>query len=334
MATVRLSDVIIPEVYADYTTVNTLEKTALWESGVVVRDSSMDAKASSGGRILDMPFWRDIDPTVEPNISTDNPATSAVPNKITAGHQVARNAYLNQGYSASDLAGEIAGSNPMQRVRDRFGVYWQRQWQRRLISSARGILADNIANDASDMVETAGAVFSRTAFVAALFTLGDLASEITTIVVHSAVMQQMVDQEDIEFITPSDGSAPIATFLGRRVIMDDNMPATATTVALGTIVFTSMLFGRAAFGYGEGTPNVPVELEREAAQGNGAGVETLWERKTWLLHPFGFEFTSAAVASESATNAELATVTNWNRVIPRKNVPLAFLQTTLTVPTP
>jgi hypothetical protein len=53
----------------------------------------------------------------------------------------------------------------------------------------------------------------------------------------------------------------------------------------------------------------------------------LYSRRADIVHPLGFEFTSASVAGQSATLAELATAANWNRVWERKNVPLCFLQT-------
>lgn len=151
MALVQLTDVIEPEVYATYEAEDSPEKTAFFESGVVVRNELLDQKADTGGRTIEIPFWKDLDATVEPNLSDDS-TDPATPQNIQADSQIARIAYLNQGYSAADLAGEIAGSNPMQRVRNRFGTYWMRQWQRRLIATAQGILARNIDSEGGDMV--------------------------------------------------------------------------------------------------------------------------------------------------------------------------------------
>lgn len=334
MATVQLADIIEPQVFMDYQTNDSPERTAFYQSGVVTQNALLNQKANTGGKIVDLPFWNDLDQTVEPNLSSDNPASSATPGKITAGEQVARIAYLNNGWSAADLAGEIAGSDPMARIRARTDVYWMRQWQRRLIQTAMGILADNEANDSGDMVHNvatdavgapaAAELFSRSNFTAAAFTLGDAFENTGVLAVHSVVYQTMVDNEDITFIQDSNGSMTIPTYLGRRVVIDDGMPAVAGT---NRITYTSILFGAGAFGFGEGMPRVPVEVEREAAQGDGAGVETLWTRKTYLLHPAGFKFTSASVAGNSATLAELATAGNWDRVIERKNVPIAFLKT-------
>jgi hypothetical protein len=72
-----------------------------------------------------------------------------------------------------------------------------------------------------------------------------------------------------------------------------------------------------------------VELERDAKAGNGAGLETLWERKTWLIHPAGMDWLEADVAGESATLAELEDADNWERHgdLSRKNIRMAFLIT-------
>ena len=342
MATTRLSDAVIPEVYADYQAENTPEKTAFFESGVVVRNDMLDQKANTGGQEIQVPFWRDLDASVEPNASNDDPADMAAPNKLGSGIQKARISYLNQGYSSADLVVELAGSNPMQRIRNRFGTYWQRQWQRRVIASSVGLLADNIANDDGDMVYDGSTMpWSRQGFTAAVFTLGDAFGQLSAIAVHSLAYKQMIDADDIDFIPDSQGNLTIPTFMGQRVIVDDNMPATSAGDP-ATITTTAVLFGAGAFGYGEGSPLVPEEVERQARAGNGGGVETLWERKTWILHPFGYQFTGADITNRANTNgrtgaataedeftpllADLRKAANWTRVVDRKNVPIAFLK--------
>lgn len=334
MANVRLSDVVIPAVYMSYTAVNSPETTVFWESGIVARNALFDERANGPSNITTMPFWNDLDATILPNLSTDNPADVAVPNKIGTGTMVARVAYLNQAYASADLVKELAGVNPMEQIRNRFGVYWQRQFQRRLLATAAGIKAHNVATDASDMgvainTVTGTGTFTRNGFVNALYTMGDQVQDLTVIAVHSLVMKQMVVNDDIDFIPDSEGKATIPMFMGKRVVVDDSLPAVATTGALGTMVFTSYLFGGACFGYGDGTPLVPMEVDRKPEQGNGGGIESIWERKTWLLHPIGHSWTGTP-AGQSATNTELATAANWTRVVPRKNIPFAWVTSTLT----
>lgn len=336
MATTQLSDIIDVTVFQDLASVNSPELTAFYQSGAVTRNSLIDQLATSAGLRAELPFWKDLDATSVPNLSTDNPANIATPDKIIQGEQKARKLLLNKGWSTSDLANEIAlGPRAMDRIRERVDTYWTRQWQRYLISTSNGVLADNIANDSGDMVidvasesiagQTTATRFSRSNFTAAAFTLGDAWEATGAIAVHSQVYKQMVDQDDIDFIENSLGSLVIPTYMGRRVIVDDGMTVTAGTT--DGFKYTTVLFGEGAFGYGEGTPTVPVEIEREASQGNGGGIETIWTRKTYIVHPFGFQWTDASVAGQSATQAEMALAANWDRVVERKNVPLAYLIT-------
>jgi len=335
MATVQLSDIIDVKVFQDLPAVNSPEKSAFFESGVVTRNALLDNIATAAGKTAELPFWKDIDATVAPNLSTDNPATLATPDKIVQGEQIARKAFLNKGLSAADLASELAmGSRAMDQIRARVDAYWLRQWQRRLIASCNGVLADNVANNSGDMVinvaaeatgsQTATTKFNRDTFTDAVYTMGDAADALRAIAVHSSVMKQMVKNDDIVYVPDSQGRLTIPTYMGLRVIVDDGLPVVAGTTS--GFKYTSVIFGEGAFGYGDGAPVVPVEVQREANQGNGAGVETLWTRKTWILHPFGYQNTGTP-ASVSFSLSELAADAAWSRVVERKNVPISFLVT-------
>src|SRR5690606_10180 len=132
----------------------------------------------------------------------------------------------------------------------------------------------------------------------------------------------------------SQGNLTIATYKGLRVIVDDSMPILSGSGT--TAVYLSVLFGGGAFGFGgveghafafgEGIPKTPVELERVAAAGNGGGMETLWMRKTWAIHPLGYSWVEPsgvdALVEMSPTLADLRKATVWDRVVHRKQVPM------------
>ncbi len=335
MSTTRLTDVIIPEVYLTYEAENDPILSAFVQSGVVVKSPLLDGLATNGGETFNIPFWKDLDSTVEANLSSSDPAVVATAQKILAGKQIGRKVLLNQWYSNADIASELAGDSANQHVRNRFGTYWLRQWQTKIISASNGIMADNVANDSGDMVvdvaveaigsQTASTKFSRSNFTSAVFTMGDAGQALSAIAVHSAVYKQMVDSDDIDFIPDSMGKLTIPTYMGLRVIQDDGMTVTAGSTS--GFKYTSVIFGAGAFGYGDGNPEVPVETKREGLQGNGGGVEYIGERKTWVMHPFGYQTLTTPSAEGGFTNAELATAGVWDRVVDRKSVPMAFLVT-------
>jgi len=335
MPTTRLSDIIDVTIFRDLPQIEGPEKTRFFESGIITRNGLLDELANAPGKSIELPYWNDLDGSAEVNYSSDDPASSATPQKIDQGEQTARKSFVNQGWQAADLASELAmGGTAMEAVRARTDRYFARQWQRRLIAATNGVLADNVANYSGDMVinvasesiagQSATTRFNRDAFTEALYTAGDSAEIFTTIAVHSVVMAQMVKNNDIDFIPDSDGMATIPTYMGKRVIVDDGLTVTAGTT--DGFKYNSVLFGPGAFGYGVGSPITPVAIDRNEEQGDGGGIETLWVRNTWLLHPFGFQQTGTP-AGVSFTQAELALAAQWDRVLPRKNVPIAYLVT-------
>ncbi|MCS5516565.1 hypothetical protein NWF32_21155 [Pseudomonas qingdaonensis] len=130
----------------------------------MTRSPTLDNIANNGQGTSEISYWQDLDADEAPNISNDNPDDLGEVGKAEQGSMRARTLYLNKGYGVADLTAELANSEPMQHIRNRFGTYWTRQWQRYLLGAARGIIASNIANNAGDMVKDAGATISATAF--------------------------------------------------------------------------------------------------------------------------------------------------------------------------
>lgn len=344
MAVTQLSNVIVPDVFEQYVALNTCVSTALRDSGVLVTNPFMQAQLGLGGNILHIPSWLDLvspaNANTDPNVSSDNPAVLATPNAISAVEFTARKSYLNNAWSAASLAGEIAGSNPIERVGERVANYWGHIYEARLIASLYGILLSNVADNSGDMVVDISAASSgspitingtaytaptiqRNAVIDAAFTMGDRASEVKAIAVHSAVYRTMAKNNEIEFIRDADNNILFATYAGMVILQDDNL-------VLSSGSYLTILFGSGAVGFAEGpsAQNLSLEIFRWPQQGNGAGVEELWTRRDSIIQPFGWSFTSASVAAQSPVLAELATASNWTRTTPeRKQCPIAFLIT-------
>lgn len=336
-----ITDIILPEMYDQYVPNDSPELTAFFLSGVALRSAEFDAKARSGGRIVHMPFWNDLDGSVEPDYSDDS-MTLVEPGKIDADEMQARVSYMNKSFRAPDLINELSGSDPIQRVRDRFGSYWAKVYQRRVLAIMRGLYNDNVAANSGDMVndvsgtntenvdEDSVTKFNSINFLDAISTSGDHQDDYRVIAVHSHIYTRMKKNNLIDFIPDSTGLLTIPSYMGLRVIVDDGMLYTAAAGSAGgdaAAKYISILFGANILAYGEGLPKVPSYIERTELGGNGGGLEVIGERKTMLIHPQGYQFTSNTVTGVSPTLANLALAVNWTRVIERKNIPLSFLVT-------
>ena len=324
MATTQLSDVIVPEAFSAYVVENTVEKSALVQSAVMARNAEIEAQLKAGADSFSVPYWKDLGDD-EANIANDNPAQEAVPVKLSAGKQIVRKSFLHKSWSAMNLASELAGSDAISRIQARAADYWTRQTQRRLVATLNGIKAENIANGGGDMIVDIStgtgnaAKFNAASAIQACATLGDSMRDVVAIGMHSKTYAQALQNDLIQTLPDSQGGF-VQTFRGLAIIVDDLMPVAAD-------VYTSVLFGPGAFGYGVTTPRVAAgtEVENKPGAGNGGGMQILHSRINLAVHPLGYRWLETAVAAESPTMTELADATNWQRVGDRKHVPLAFL---------
>ena len=304
----KIADVIVPEVFNPYVVQKTAELSAFAQAGVIANDPVFDALATAGGKLINMPFWSDL--TGDDEVLSDS--TPLTPGKITAGQDVATLLMRGRAWKANDLATALSGSDPMAAIGDLVAAYWARQEQKTLINTLKGVfLAASMAGNKSDIsgaVDPAVAEFTASTFIDAAYKLGDAESKLTAIAMHSATFASLRKQNLIDYVFDSDNK-PIATYMEKRVIVDDGMPVSGG-------VYSTYLFGAGAIAKGNGAAPVPTETDRDSLQGD----DILINRQHFILHPRGVAFQAASVAGSSATNAELATAANWIRAYENKNI--------------
>ena len=337
MAVTKISDVIVPEIFTPYVQNLTEEKIAFSLGGAVVRNANIDGLLNGGGLTFNVPNWKDLDNDEENTVSDDD-TTNSTPKKTGTFQEIAVRLSRHQSWSSMDLAAVLAGSDPMESIANRVAFYWARRAQAVMIATLTGIFADNAAAPSgSEHVQddltvdikgggySAGVTdFNAESFIDAAQTLGDSAASVTAVAVHSVVYSRMQKNNLIDFIPDASGMIQIPTYLGRRVIVDDAMPAAAG-------VYESWLFGEGVVQLGTGQPAVPTEIEREASAGNGGGQDILHNRVMWCLHPTGHAYVGTAPnggPTNAATSNNLANAASWGRRAPeRKQIKLARLIT-------
>lgn len=304
----KIADVIVPEVFNPYVIERTAELSALVKSGIIVKDPELDALASAGGRLINMPFWKDL--TGDDEVLTDDGALT--PGKIESGQDVACLLMRGKAWSVNDLAKALSGDDPMKAIGDLVAEYWARRRQKTLLSILKGVFASSSmsgnVHDISGGLEEAAKI-SGASFIAAKNKLGDASDKLTAVMMHSAVFTALEQQNLISYIPNSQGIVEFPTYMNKRVIVDDSCP-------LAGDVYTTYLFGAGAIGEGDGSAPVPTETDRDSL----AGEDILINRQHFILHPRGVKFTDSDVAKKSPTNAELEKQANWSRVYENKNI--------------
>ena len=332
-----LSDVIFRDELRDYISVSSVEKTAFFESGILTTNSDMTTLLASPSNTFTIPWWVDLDASIESNYSNDVYTDIAVPLSVHTASMQARAAYLNEGWNCMNLVKNITKQDPLEFVAGRLLSYWQKVAQRRAIATTIGIYNDNVAGNDGDMVVDAGGPISAAAIIRAKATMGDYSGQLgglSVIVMHSAVQTELQILNLIDFTPIADQVPEFGRFQGMRVVVDDSMPVIAGTPNK----YLSVIFGPGAMGYAEAQPEGEdgLEYERAPDRGNGGGTETLWARRNFVVHPLGYSFLSATITGTPTTTrpisanwADLALATNWERKFDRKQVPLAFITSTV-----
>ena len=308
-----ISDVIVPEVFNPYVIERTAELSAFYQSGIIARNPELDRLASSGGKLINMPFWEDL--TGPDEVLSDKTALTV--GKIRASQDVAALLARGRAWSVNDLAKALSGDDPMAAIGDLVAAYWARRFQAILIETLNGIFGDNATemdtnqHDISAATGDSGkdAVISAKTAVDAIYKLGDNADKLTGFAMHSATVAKLTKDDLIETIPPSEGKPAVRTFLGKPVVVDDGLPKDSD-------VYTTYIFGAGAFGWGEGGAPVPVETARDAL----AGDDILIHRRHFILHPRGVAFQNASISGATPSNTELANPQYWKRVYEPKNV--------------
>lgn len=312
MAKTKISDVIVPEVFAPYMINRTVEKSALWQSGIISEMEQASLLAQRGGALINMPYWQDL--SGESEILSDT--TPLTVNNITAASDVAILHARGKAWGANDLAKVLSGDDPMGAIADLAANYWQRQMQRITLASIKGAFAaSNMSGNIHDISSESGAaaVVGGESIVEASYKLGDHVDNITAIAMHSRTAMVLAKQGLIEFHRDKDGEILYRTYMDKRVIVDDGMPEDGG-------VYTTYLFGNGAIGYGEVPAPVPVETDRDSLQGD----DILITRRHFVLHPRGIKW--AGTAGIAPENTGLETGTNWERVYDPKQIRIVALK--------
>jgi hypothetical protein len=303
----------IPQLFLAYQQEEIQDRNALVTSGLMVTNDAIQAEFAKGGKTIDLPFFGDL--TGDSQILDDT--TGLVADAIGGDVQTGVRNVRGKAWKSSDLAGELAGSDPMQAIARRTGQYWVRDMQKTLVSILKGMFIAGGPLASSHAVGGTSTQLTQSAMVSGIAKLGDAGQELTGIVMRSPVYYALMN---LDLIVPASSTSQLdtrlsaqrlelGTYLGRPVFVDDTLPVDVGAGTGGTDVHHTYFFGPGAFAYATAPAKTPVETDRDSLK----GIDYLINRTHYLIHPNGISWTGNA-AGNSPTNAELATGANWQKV--------------------
>jgi hypothetical protein len=321
-AVIRLSDVVVPEVYSRYLIQDSIKTTNFYRSGILEVDPVLSGFLDGGGETINIPFW---------NRDSSDPqaiqsAMAIETSKLTTSKMVGRRLLFGKGWSAEELASALSGEDAFAAIQSTVDRYWEEAQQKVLFSAIKGVIGDNTDNDSGDLVHdittsgTPGAsnLISADAVIDTFALMGDMA-DFTAVAMHSVPYYKLVKANLIDFEPTNAQNIGFGTYLGMTVVVCDQL--TPDTDGANK-EYSTILFKRGAIRYGEsGARITPVELDRKAEYSE----DRIFTRRQFVMHPYGFAWTETSVNEDMPDLREIGEAGNWNRVFNAKNCGFAVL---------
>ena len=323
MAITTISNMqLVPNKFTAYTLDRTTAKSALVRSGIATADNiaaQLINGLPAGGKFITMPHFDAL--TGDDDVFSEAALTAS---NITTGSANATILMRQKAWGATDLSRVLGGADPMAAIGNMVSDWWLEKEQAIYLSILKGLLDPTsgcLKAHVNDISAGSGdaAYISVGAALDTKQTLGDHASSLGMVFMHSATYTYLQKNQQIVTEYDSDLKINIDFYLGYRVVVDDGMP-----VEDGK--YTTYFLGAGALIRQDGTPAgfVSTETDRDKL----AATDYLINRRCMVIHPRGCSWNVNAVFPEGipyATNAMLADPANWTLATDPKKVAIASL---------
>jgi hypothetical protein len=324
-----LPDLVTRPEFLSYIQEAIYEQCKFIQSGVLVRNSALDARA--GGVKVQVPFFKPIDPTEERIESNNTWGTSGAgyltPQKITADQQVMPILHRGFSYAVDDLSKLGSGADPMGAIRNQLAKAINKLRTRTLVAQLEGIFGTALAGNVVDKVGAAVGAATEAQFLTAASLiegkakLGERADELTTIVMHPNVYFYLQQVGALTFSTSalSTGgsvtwggggvgltSTDVSYFMGLRVVVDSLLPFDAN--GADPDKYTCYLLGNGSIAEGE-QQGLRIEADRNIL----SKQDVMATDYHYGMHIMGTSYGGA----DNPDNTTLQTAGSWTRAYSR-----------------
>jgi hypothetical protein len=310
-----------------YLTDEVFFRSAFVQSGVLGLDARLNGV---GGVKAEIPFFKPLNFTEESVNSSATWGTGGAgayqTQKTTAGTQYGVWTTRGAAFAADDLSQVQVGEDALGNIRSQLAADIATKQTTKLLSCLTGIFGTALAGNAVDVsVATAGSetdanYLNVSNVTKAKFKLGERATSVNTIAMHSLVAARLQEIGMLTFSAPAGvltgstiafggggvgvSSAEVGTFAGLSVIVDDSLPIVGASGE--NQQFVCYLFGTGAVKTGS---QFGMEIETERNILSRQNIMTVTYNN--CMHIPGVSWSSGVT---DPTNAQLATAGNWGFV--------------------
>lgn len=310
------SKIFNPDVFAKYVgTVADLKRKELLRSGVLANRPDLANRLADGvgGNLITIPVKGRIGGDADNYDGATDITSDSRKTYSQAGIVVGR----AHSWTEKDFSEDITGGEDFMPVASEVATYWDDVDQETLLSILKGAFSmtgtenqkfvDGHTLDIS--ADGDGKVGAATLNNAIQKAVGDNKGIFQLAIMHSVVATNLENLQLLEYFKYTDAngmqrSTNLATWNGRLVLVDDNMPYEVEDDGK----YTTYLLGRGSILYADCGAKVPYEMARDPK--TAGGQTTLYSRQRKLFMPEGISFIGTNITSP--TKAQLEAGTNWS----------------------
>lgn len=301
-------------------------------SGIAARREVFDGIATGPGTSANIPTWKDItDLDEEIQVESTGPAVQG----ITAAPQVCTILNRVSKFAATALSAAVSGGDPVTEIIAQLAENRAKRRQKTLLSILRGAMGTGSAtpNQAVGALRAmrkdifiengngAGSnnIVSVDSILETLALLGELKNGLIqgAMTMHTNIVLALEKLDAASFKDGVESGLPftVRTYRGIPIFVSDSLVRAGATSGF---VYDTYIFAPSVVGVGE-RPQVADSGETVDVSAlqfdtdKDINDQILYDRTRYLMHLNGTKWVGTP-AGQSATNAELATVANWELV--------------------
>lgn len=328
MATVKVSDVIVPQVLSSMASAEISNFLDFETTGLITSDySNVDIR--EGGNFAEIRFYNQLDESTGDEVITDT--TSLTPDKITTGKDIGVVCHRGKAWGSRDLSQILSGDDPQKEISKQIGKFWAKRIKAACIAvlngnfDANGPLGTGATNPHTLKVGVTSStkiLFTHTAATQTMNLLGDAMNDFDVIIMHSKVYMDIVNAK---LTTWSLGFNPTNVkmdgndkYLGKDIIVSDSVPVDISTP---TYPIYTTYFAKKGCMYLGRQRDLMTETDRDVL----AFEDVISTNIHFVPH---IKLLKWNVTTTNPTNTQLGAYGNWASVAnDHKFVGLAALQT-------
>lgn len=323
-----------PEVFSQYMTENPTWNDRILASGVLVQDNTIMDLIGEKGNVATLPFYAPIDEFDSQALNNDG-LTNNTPVEISGKKQTAMLIQRMKAWKAQDFTKELTGADPMTHIANSVASFYKQVRTRDLMSTIDAVLSlSGMENHVTDLslsgegtVSDDNKINDTTLIFAQQKAIGDSDANMGLLVMHSYIYAKykamgLVDYNKYTIANAVERDVELPTIGGFIPLVTDRF----TVDASGTNpVYSTYMLGSGSVLTCDKT-NYENAYYTDYDPETNAGIQKLYTKQGYVMHPNGFSINANKISKESPTTAELGAKGNWSLAFNEKKIKMGVIK--------